>query len=675
MSSFEESQFGIPPVSEGEETNPQPHVPSSSRTGEPSEGQTSSRKRTSTVWNEFDRVMVEGVWKAKCKKCAKLYSCSSSGGTGHLKRHQESHRMHDSHAQTQSSLNIQGGLLVGNFAYNHENQRKALVKWIVKDELPFSLCESFNFEEYVQLNLQPAYKRTSRRTFRRVAMTNFLAMKQNLIETLSTLNVKISLTSDIWSASVGSNCFIAITAHYIDNDWQLNKRILAFRAFDFPHSGQQISNIIYQTACSYNINDKIMSITFDNASNNNSAVVLLKDSLHPILDGNLLHIRCACHILNLSVQAGMGMIQDVISKIRNAVSFIHASRSRLQEFKELCINHGKRFKKFKLDVITRWNSTYSMIHDAYPYKNLLSAYINDRGLGFTLTETDWNKGKILEDFLLSFYNATNVLSGIYYPTSCSFLQQAYIISQKFAEHRYDDVLMPIIDLMESKWNEYWDKICPMHNLAAVFDPRVKLNGVLILLDAYAENMNQDAESAKDEVRQLLYDIYAIYDEKIRGSRTQIQTSISSSSSSRSSSIFSFIAQRRHTHASSSSSSSSSLSSELEFYLRNDLQSAYDENQIESLDVLSWWKSVRNQYPVMSAIARDILAVPMSTVASESAFSAGRRVLDEKRSRMTGETVEMLLCFKDWLDAEARLQDKGGHNTTSSDDDDTNTTED
>ena len=81
--------------------------------------------------------------------------------------------------------------------------------------------------------------------------------------------------------------------------------------------------------------------------------------------------------------------------------------------------------------------------------------------------------------------------------------------------------------------------------------------------------------------------------------------------------------------------------------------------------------MKNQYPVMSSIARDLLAVPMSTVASESVFSAGRRVLDEKRSRMTGETVEMLLCFKDWLDAEARLQDKGGHDT-GLDDDDTNT---
>ena len=86
------------------------------------------------------------------------------------------------------------------------------------DELSFSLCELFNFEEYVQLALQPAYKRTSRRTFRRVAMTNYLAMKDLLIDSLTNINSRVSLTSDTWTASVGSMCFIAVTAHYIDND-------------------------------------------------------------------------------------------------------------------------------------------------------------------------------------------------------------------------------------------------------------------------------------------------------------------------------------------------------------------------------------------------------------------------------------------------------------------------
>ena len=51
----------------------------------------------------------------------------------------------------------------------------------------------------------------------------------------------------------------------------------------------------------------------------------------------------------------------------------------------------------------------------------------------------------------------------------------------------------------------------MHNLAAIFDPCVKLSGILILLDAYCENMNQDLEPTEAEINQLLYDIYALYD--------------------------------------------------------------------------------------------------------------------------------------------------------------------
>ena len=119
----------------------------------------------------------------------------------------------------------------------------------------------------------------------------------------------------------------------------------------------------------------------------------------------------------------------------------------------------------------------------------------------------------------------------------------------------------------------------MYNLVAVFDSHVKLSGVLILLDVYCENMNLNPKPTKAKVNQLLRDIYALYDEKTRGSRLPTQSSIASSSSSHSSSIFSFIAHRRHEASSSSSSSSSSLTTELEFYLRNDLHSAYDENQI------------------------------------------------------------------------------------------------
>jgi hypothetical protein len=66
------------------------------------------------------------------------------------------------------------------------------------------------------------------------------------------------------------------------------------------------------------------------------------------------------------------------------------------------------------------------------------------------------------------------------------------------------------------------------------------------------------------------------------------------------------------------------------------------------DILAWWKNQTDEYPVLSKIEHDLLDVQVSTVASESAFSAGGRVVDPFRSRLEPEMVEALICLKDWV---------------------------
>ena len=69
---------------------------------------------------------------------------------------------------------------------------------------------------------------------------------------------------------------------------------------------------------------------------------------------------------------------------------------------------------------------------------------------------------------------------------------------------------------------------------------------------------------------------------------------------------------------------------------------------EEFDVLEWRKRKSDLFPILAKMARDFLAVPVSTVASESAFSAASRLTDNLRSSMTPETIKALVCSKDWF---------------------------
>ncbi|XP_019184375.1 PREDICTED: uncharacterized protein LOC109179325 [Ipomoea nil] len=83
--------------------------------------------------------------------------------------------------------------------------------------------------------------------------------------------------------------------------------------------------------------------------------------------------------------------------------------------------------------------------------------------------------------------------------------------------------------------------------------------------------------------------------------------------------------------------------ELEVYLSEVIVDDED-----SFDLLRWWKLNSDRFPVLSKMARDVFAVPISTVAFESAFSTSGMVLDAFRSSQTPKIVEALVCAQDWL---------------------------
>ena len=85
-------------------------------------------------------------------------------------------------------------------------------------------------------------------------------------------------------------------------------------------------------------------------------------------------------------------------------------------------------------------------------------------------------------------------------------------------------------------------------------------------------------------------------------------------------------------------------SELDQYL---LEASVD-SKTEDFDILDWWRVNSSRYKIISPVGRDVLAIFISIVVSEFAFSIGGPVLDPFRNSLSPNTIEVLICTKNWL---------------------------
>ncbi|XP_019166950.1 PREDICTED: zinc finger BED domain-containing protein RICESLEEPER 2-like [Ipomoea nil] len=606
-------------------------------------------------WDHFEKIKDSDgiVIKGKCIYCAKVYCCETKKhGTSSLRLHvvnclKNPHSKETrqslltfqpapSSAGTQSSEGTEG--VLGTWVFDQDLIRRALAEMIILDELPFRIVEGQGFRKFV-LVCCPRFKIPSRWTISRDIFKIFSDERVNLKKFFRTSSQRVSITTDTWTSVQRIN-YMCITAHFIDSEWKLQKKIISFVPI-YSHKGESIAKALESCLLDWGLKS-VFSVTVDNASSNDTALGFLKKKLGSwgctAVRCKYLHMRCIAHILNLVVQDGLKECDNSVKKVRDAVRYVRSSPARLQKFKSLADLIGVEAKNsLCLDVPTRWNSTYMMLNTALLFQKVFESYDDHDSsfksdLGGSVPDfLDWESIQSLVMILKYFYEMTVRISGSLYVTSNTFFSEISDLSclLKNMEEATEDSVKLMGKNMRAKFDKYWGTkliICP-----------IQFNQL------YGEDKGKTMfDKVIVGLKELFEDYVACFPVQSVEQSEKCPPSITISDSvsvGRPQSLLKSQIKKQKLV----SGDLSRKKTELEVYLSEVI---VDED--DSFDLLRWWKQQSERFPVLSKMARDILAVPISTVASESAFSTSGRVLDAFRSSLTPRIVEALVCAQDWL---------------------------
>ncbi|CAL9014287.1 unnamed protein product [Prunus brigantina] len=204
----------------------------------------------------------------------------------------------------------------------------------------------------------------------------------------------------------------------------------------------------------------------------------------------------------------------------------------------------------------------------------------------------------------------------------------------------------VASLMKLKFDKYWgsfDVVNKLIFLGNVLDPRMKLQMLQISFGNLGADARKQDEIVKEVVKCLneLYNEYKgvgrgvsqIDEDGIDDEVAQIGDDVDVTFQ-----LMQQLVQKRKDEQ------SVEISNEVDKYLMDPFESPLSKQ----FNLLNWWKGNQTRYHILSQVAKDIFAIPSSTVASENAFSLGKRTVDPFRSSLHPKMVEALVCTSDWL---------------------------
>lgn len=644
------------------------------------------RRKKSIVWEHFTvKTVSAGCTRACCKKCDKTFAYitgSKLAGTSHLKRHitlgicpmsrrSQEHNEHtpyplasgkggygngmDSHKRRYKAAR---GLSSVPFDQNHCND--AVARMIIRHEYPLQIVEQPGFIDFVR-TLQPQFNIASFVTMQAECVGIYLREKHALRNILCGIPGRVNLTLDLWTSNQTLE-YIRVTGHFIDADWKLHRRVLSVAMLPYPDKGVAFNTALVACLTDWNLESKVFSLTVDSSFSNETVVGNLRDLLaikNPhLLNGQLVMENCFARVLGRLALDALGAMSVTVGRIRESVKYVKTAESREEKFTELKQRlQIPSTKDLVIDDLTKWDTTYHMLAAACELREVFSC-LDALDLGYTEAPSmvEWRQAEILCKYLKLFVDAASFFTTLTYPTANTFFYEAWKIQSELthAALSQDCFISDLTKPLQESFDRYWRETCLVLALAVVMDPRYKMKLVGF---SFKKIYGVDAEAWIKVVNESLHDLFLEYLELTftlppnfgeEASDVTHKAGLPEAGVHRSE-LDQYLVDgfADFDVFLSENSSSHQTKSELDLYLDESLLPRGKED----FNVLSWWKDNEVIYPTLSKMARDILSIPITTVAHDSVHDTVTKKINSYQSSLRPVTLEALICGKDWLQYE------------------------
>ncbi|WOH01001.1 hypothetical protein DCAR_0520379 [Daucus carota subsp. sativus] len=614
------------------------------------------RRKKSFVWDHFTiENMGAGCKRAFCNQCKQSFAYSKDSkvsGTSHLKRHITRGACMQSNLesiQNGEPTNMRGRRRPNNAPrFNSDRCRHELAKMIIMHDYPLHMVEHLGFIAFVKY-LQPRFHMVSFNTVERDCIATYLREKQSLQKVLEGIPGKISLTLDLWGSpqSVG---YVFVTGQFIDSEWKMHRKILNVIMEPFPESDSAFSHSVDVCLCDWNMDGRLASLIInqsltDDATDNLKALLSVKNP--NMLGGQLLQKNCLARSFSSIAQEALRAAQDAVQKVRNSVKYVKSSEFYEVKFHELKQQlHVTSTKSLVLDDQTQWNTTYEMLLAASELNEVFSCLdAFDPDYKETPSMEDWKLVQTLTTNLKLMFDTASLLTTSVIPTPDIFFNEICKIRLELADASTskDSSVTNIIIPMQANFDIYWKSCYLILAIAVVMNPQYKMK----LVEFYFGKIYGDEAATYIKfVEEGIHELFSEYVEQLlhftptdmdeANDRSLESVNGGASILSNGLGLTDFDTYIMETTRQQSRT-------ELDRYLEESLLP-----RVPIFDVLGWWKHNEKRYPTLSKMARDMLAVPVCTVGPDLVFDTFGKVMDRYRCSLRPETVEALICAKDWL---------------------------